>query len=270
MLFIILALTGIFVGLLSAFFGVGGGVLIVPVLYGLFPDTEPSVIIGTSLSVIFINSVLNSYNFKKLKLNVKYSWGLILALGMVIGILITSQYIKAIDPKQVRLIFGIVLFATALRTAFFKPPEDNPESTPELNSKTLFLLVGTGLGGGAIAGLTGLGGGIVMVPLLMTLVKVPLRMVPIYSNLAMAGGTLIGGIRYAQIHAPNIINEGFLRDYQWGSVQIAVALIIFAGSSLSSRFGAGLTQKVSKVTSKRLFIVLLIVMGGRIVYGALS
>lgn len=269
MLFIILALTGGFVGLLSSFFGVGGGVIIVPVLYALFPGADPSAIIGTSLTVIFLNSLINTYNFKKLKLEVRYDWGIILAIGMSIGILSTTEIVSKIEPRQVRMIFSFILFATALRTIFFKPPIETTTSIARLDFKKIVTILLTGVGGGAVAGLTGLGGGIVVVPLLMTLHKLPLRSVPIYSNIAMAGGTLVGMIRYTQISSAQVTTEGFIAQTQLGSVQFSVAILIFIGSFFSSRLGAKLSQKVDRTTSKRLFVLLLIVIGSKILYSTL-
>ena len=105
-----------------------------------------------------------------------------------------------------------------------------------------------------------------MVPLLLTVHKFPLPYVPVYSNLAMIGGTLVGMIRYAQISSPEVITNGILSGTQLGSVQLAVAGLIFIGSSFSSKLGAKLSQKVSRTTSQRLFVLLLIVMSGRILY----
>lgn len=270
MLFIILSLTGFFVGLLSAFFGVGGGVLIVPVLYGLFPSTPPAVVIGTSLTVIFFNSIVNTYNFRLLGRKTRLDWGALLALGMMIGVFSSSFVVQHINPKTVRLIFAIVLVLTGARTLFFKAPEQAGEEVSKADPFKSFLILLTGLFGGLIAGLTGLGGGIVMVPLLLTIHKLPLPYVPVYSNLAMIGGTFVGMVRYAQISSPEVISKGLMSGLQVGSVQFAVAGLIFLGSFFSSKLGAKLSQKVSRTTSKRLFVLLLAVMSMRIlisIYG---
>lgn len=269
MIFLILALTGVFVGLLSAFFGVGGGIIIVPVLYYLFADVGPGVVIGTSLTVILLNSLLNTYNFRVLNLKVPSDFGLTLALGMALGILASTEALPHIEPRQIRIFFGLTLFATALRTLFSKTPNVSDLKLSKLNFRSTLLILTLGLAGGLIAGLTGLGGGIVVVPLLMTLQKIPLRLVPAFSNLAMAGGTLVGMIRYTQIAAPDAIKTGILASGQFGSVQLYAALMIFVGSLFSSRLGARLTQKVDQTTSKRLFALLLIVIGSKILYSTL-
>ena len=266
MLFLILSLTGVFVGLLSAFFGVGGGVLIVPVLYMLFPESPPSVVIGTSLSVIFFNSIVNTINFRRLGRKTRLDWGALLAVGMMLGALSSTFIVQHINPQTVRLIFAIVLMLTAARTIFYKPSLEDSEEIKSVDILKSVSILLTGLFGGLIAGMTGLGGGIVMVPLLLTLHKLPLPWVPVYSNLAMIGGTFVGMVRYAQISAPTVIENSPLTTFQMGSVQFAMAALIFIGSTISSKQGAKLSQKVPRDISKRLFVLLPVVMSGRILF----
>lgn len=266
MFLLILSLTGAFVGILSAFFGVGGGVLIVPVLYTLFPTSPPSLIIGTSLTVIFFNSIVNTLNFRRLGRKVPLDWGTLLAAGMMIGVIISTRVVQHIDRETVRLIFALVLIATGIRTIFFKPPKEDQSKIKGLNTLGFIYAFLTGFGGGMVAGLTGLGGGIVMVPILLTIHKLPLPFVPAFSNFAMIGGTFVGMIRYGLISSPLAITEGFFSTFQIGSVHLAVAAVIFLSSTLTSKLGAKLSGTVSKTTSKRLFVVLLIVMSGKILF----
>jgi uncharacterized membrane protein YfcA len=266
MFLLILSLTGAFVGILSAFFGVGGGVLIVPVLYTLFPDSPPSLVIGTSLTVIFFNSIVNTFNFRRLGRKVPTDWGSLLAIGMMVGVIISTFVVQHIDRQTVRFIFALVLMATGVRTILFKPPTGQQDQIKGLSHLGYFYALLTGLGGGMVAGLTGLGGGIVMVPILLTIHKLPLAFVPAFSNFAMIGGTFVGMIRYGFIPSPNVITEGAFASLQIGSVHLGIAAAIFLSSTITSRLGAKLSGSVSKTTSKRLFVVLLIVMSGKILY----
>lgn len=266
MFLLILSLTGAFVGILSAFFGVGGGVLIVPVLYTLFPESPPSLVIGTSLTVIFFNSIVNTINFRRLGRKVPTDWGSLLAIGMMLGVIISTYVVQHIDRETVRLIFALVLIATALRTLFFKAPDQSSDQIKTLNKIGYLYALLTGFGGGMVAGMTGLGGGIIMVPILLTIHKLPLSYVPAFSNFAMIGGTLVGMIRYGLISSPPVIKEGFFADLQIGSVHLAIAFVIFLSSTLTSKLGAKLSGTVSKTTSKRLFVLLLTVMSGKILF----
>ncbi len=266
MFLLILSLTGAFVGILSAFFGVGGGVLIVPVLYTLFPESPPSLIIGTSLTVIFFNSIVNTFNFRRLGRKVPNDWGALLAIGMMIGVIISTYVVQHIDRETVRLIFALVLVATGIRTLFFKAPAEESDQIKTLNSLGYFYAFLTGFGGGMVAGLTGLGGGIIMVPILLTIHRLPLPYVPAFSNFAMIGGTLVGMIRYGLIASPQAITDGVFANLQVGSVHVGIAAIIFLSSTLTSKLGVKLSGTVSKTTSKRLFVVLLIVMSGKILF----
>jgi uncharacterized membrane protein YfcA len=266
MFFLILSLTGAFVGILSAFFGVGGGVLIVPVLYTLFPDSPPSLIIGTSLTVIFFNSIVNTINFRRLGRKVPTDWGSLLAIGMMAGVIISTYVVQHIDRETVRLIFALVLVATGVRTLFFKAKAGEDNQIKTLSTIGFIYAFLTGFGGGMVAGLTGLGGGIVMVPILLTIHKLPLAYIPAFSNFAMIGGTFVGMIRYGLISSPTAISEGVFANLQVGSVHMGIAAVIFLSSTLTSKLGAKLSGTVSKTTSKRLFVVLLIVMSGKILF----
>ena len=73
---------GLAVGVISALFGVGGGVIAVPALVLLYPEVPQTSIIGVSLGMIFFNSLINSNNFYKKGLLVLLLLpSLVLALG---------------------------------------------------------------------------------------------------------------------------------------------------------------------------------------------
>jgi len=261
-------IAGSIVGFLSTFFGVGGGTIIVPALYTLFPNAPPSVVIGTSLSAIFINSIVNSYNFRRLSLKPRVDWGILLAIGMAVGVTTSSFFVQDIEPRIGRLIFATVLILIALKTHFTNPagPETECIILGDINLSRAFQILLTGVIGGMVAGVTGLGGGIVIVPLLMTFHNFSLSIVPIYSNMAMIGGCLVGMLRYTQIESVKIIPTGIMSQLQIGSVQFAAVICIFIGTIFTNRWGARMGQKVNKKIAERLFVTFLLIMSGRIFY----
>jgi len=268
MFILTLIIAGAVVGFLSTFFGVGGGAIIVPVLYGIFPDAPPAVVIGTSLSAIFFNSILNSYNFKRLNLKPRLDWGILLAVGMAIGVICSSHLIQGIEPRVVRLFFAGVLIVIALKTLLYNPkgPVSNNALEGKIKLPKAIKIILTGIIGGTIAGITGLGGGTVVVPILLIFHKFSLASVPIYSNLAMIGGCLVGMIRYTQITSLKVVPEGFMALMQVGSVQFVAVVCIFVGTIFTNRLGARFAQKVAKKTGKRLFVIFLFTMSGKILY----
>lgn len=265
MYFYLVAL-GSFVGLISSFFGVGGGVAIVPMLYFLFPAFTPSTVIGCSLGVICVNSLINSYNFYKIGKKPNYKMAFVLGLGMVIGTLVATQFVTLISPRSIKMVFAITLVIITFKTIFTKTNKDSSsEFRIEETSRNYIVIAISGLLGGIVAGFTGLGGGIILVPLMIHVLKAPLNWVPVYSNAAMVMGTLAGTINYILLPlTTNPLTGTSLERYQLGSVNLALILIIFSGAFLTSRLGAKYSQKISPRVSKWSFVVMILFFAGRI------
>ena len=105
---LILAIIGIFAGILSGFVGVGGGVIIVPALVfflGLSQHTAQ----GTSLFVLSMPVVILALiNYWKSG-NVEWKYGLVIAATFLIGGFIGSKLSLKLSPGLVKLIFGVFL-----------------------------------------------------------------------------------------------------------------------------------------------------------------
>ncbi|PIK16434.1 sulfite exporter TauE/SafE family protein [Halobacteriovorax sp. JY17] len=256
-----LVITGIFVGLLSTFFGVGGGILIVPTLYTFFSYLPPQVVIATSLTLIFFNSFKNVFFFIKAGVKPNFKYLAPIALSMLTGVIIGGKLTLLMDGKTIKLIFSIFVFLIALRTILNKKETNNEEKwAPELNMKTILLGILTGLIGGLISGMTGLGGGAILVPLFIVILNIPFKLLSVNSNTCMVVGTFTGMLTYLLQPTPTFVfNYRFLEMGQVGYVNFSVVIALFIGSSLSSKLGVSWTQRVSPKLANRLFSVLLLV-----------
>ncbi|MEY3585065.1 MAG: hypothetical protein RLZZ243_129 [Bacteroidota bacterium] len=111
---LILAIIGIFAGILSGFVGVGGGVIIVPALVfflGLSQHTAQ----GTSLFVLSMPVVLLAViNYSKSG-NIEWKYGLVIAATFLIGAYIGSKLSLKLSPGMVKLIFGFFLAYVSFR-----------------------------------------------------------------------------------------------------------------------------------------------------------
>ncbi|GEM_PF-482591 len=261
MIFIGLIFTGILVGLLSTFFGVGGGILIVPTLYSLLEFLPPQVVIATSLTLIFFNSSRNTYNFIKAGVKPKYSYLAPIAISMLIGVIIGGKLTLLMDSKTIKLIFSLFVFLIALKTIFNRKPALNEsEWSPELNTRNVLLGILTGLTGGLISGMTGLGGGAILVPLFIFILQIPFKLLSVNSNACMVVGTFTGMLTYLIQPTPTFVfNYKFLEMGQFGYVNFSIVLALFIGSSISSKIGVNWTQKVSPKLANKLFSVLLLI-----------
>jgi len=184
----ILVLVGLTTGLISSFFGVGGGVIVIPALFFLIPKLPPQNALGISLGMIFFNSLLNTYNFHRS--GVFISKRVVLSIGptMVLGTLLSSYANQFISPIVVKQIFACALIFVAVRAIRLQnspqnAPQDPTSPSPRSQAK-LLLGIFIGLAGGLVAGLTGLGGGIVLVPSFINFYKMPFINVTATSNAA--------------------------------------------------------------------------------------
>ena len=109
-----LVLIGLFAGLLSGFVGVGGGIIIVPALVFLLGLTQHQAQ-GTSLFVLMLPvvsfAVLNYWKSG----NVKWEYGLVIAMTFIVGAFFGSKLSLKISPGLVQLIFGILMAYISFR-----------------------------------------------------------------------------------------------------------------------------------------------------------
>ncbi len=118
----VLLLTATAVGLLTGFFGVGGGFAVVPALVLALRMPMP-VAVGTSLVVITINSA--SSLVSRLGQDVTLDWGVIASftLAAVIGSLLGARITARVKPARLNLAFTVLLVLVALYTAARAVPQ---------------------------------------------------------------------------------------------------------------------------------------------------
>lgn len=155
---------GLAAGLLSGMFGVGGGVLIVPMLV-LLLGTQQRLAHGTSLAAIIPISAAGVVVYAVHGL-VDVGTASFLTVGSVVGSLLGTRLLHALPQRTLRLIFAGLLAATAVRL-FFDIPD--PDHLSALSAGVAVALVATGLVIGCLSGLLGVGGGIFLVPVLVLL-----------------------------------------------------------------------------------------------------
>jgi uncharacterized membrane protein YfcA len=155
-----LILVGIFIGTMSGFFGIGGGMILVPILLALGFDIKDA--IGISIVQMVFSSIYGSYlNHKKGSLIV--GEGIFVGLGGFVGGYIGGYVTEYIADAVLQFTFlGLLLYAL-LRLFFSKNHEDDVQ-TKSLNKGLLF---GIGLGIGIFSITLGIGGSIILTPLLV-------------------------------------------------------------------------------------------------------
>jgi len=161
-----LLLLGSTVGVLSGFFGIGGGTILVPFLLMLGFETKTA--IGIAVVQMVFGSIYGSYiNNKKGTLDIKMV--LIIGLGVFVGALFSGSITSTFENKTLEIIF--LMFASfALMRLFIKTKEYKQER--EVRPLILFAI---GVVLGSISMAIGVGGSLLLVPILVGFLHVPLR-----------------------------------------------------------------------------------------------
>ncbi len=196
---LILISCGLFSGLLAGILGIGGGTVLVPIIKSLGYSpvqavaTSSLAIIMTSLSGSFQNWRAGNLNFKRVIL-----LGLPSLLTAQIGVWIASE----ISPYILLIAFACFLIANIFLSSFRKRVVAKGDNQKQLINNPLLARLFTGGVAGLLAGLFGIGGGVILVPLQMLLlgekiksaIQTSLGVIVITSISACIGHTSRGNI----------------------------------------------------------------------------
>ncbi len=229
--------TGLAAGFLAGLFGVGGGVLIVPALVIVLGFGQ-RLAQGTSLAAIVPIAVVGVFGYARSG-SVDWAAAVILAAAAAVGALIGTRWLHRLSQRALRLVFLAFLLVTAL--SLFRGVGSGTARTA-LDPVAAAGLAAIGLVAGVIAGLLGVGGGIVMVPALVLLLSVPI---------AVAKGTSLAVI------VPTAV-VGTTRNLRVRNADLAVAVVVGVTGTASSSLGSRLSVAMDPRLSKVLFACLLV------------
>jgi uncharacterized membrane protein YfcA len=234
---------GFFVGIFSSLFGVGGGILIVPFL-PMITFMNAREVIATSLFTIFLVSLNNTISFHRQK---SVDWGVSLRVGPLtaLGSFLAAYLTRWMPTSWLKFILGTILIL------FVWQGQKETVTTIRRGSRKIHLLI-IGLMGGVASGISGLGSGIIVSPLLMGLKLVDHRRVTPTTNAVMIFTTFFGSMAF--IDWPH--GEDFLR---WGMVHGDMALKLFAGAWISGLAARRIQQRIPE--RPRRIILLSVLLG---------
>lgn len=264
LLLLILALLacGVFAGVLAGLLGVGGGIVIVPMLYHVFTvygvgeNVAMPLSVGTSLSTIVLTSYVSARNHHRRggvdELLVR-RWFIPVLVGVVAGTLI-GHYISG---AMLKILFGVLLIMVSLHmqissrhslTVFASLPGRAIQSV-------LAVIVGT------ISAMLGIGGGTVMVPILS------LFSFPIHRAVSTASvfGLIISipatlGYLYSGWHA------GGLPLGSTGYVNWLAFASLVPATMLCAPLGVKLAYRLNVSQLKKVFAVFLLIVGIKMIW----
>lgn len=159
---LILILLGAATGLLSGLFGIGGGVVLVPLLV-LLLGFQQRLAAGTSVAAILPAAVIGGAGYA-LQGNVDWIAALCLAIGIVGGAQLGSWALARVPTTLLRVLFMVFLAAIIVSLWLVVPQRDD---VIPISVLTVVMLIVTGFVTGVLSGLLGVGGGVIVVPVLM-------------------------------------------------------------------------------------------------------
>jgi uncharacterized membrane protein YfcA len=152
---------GIAAGLLSGVFGVGGGILIVPGLMWV-ASMEQRRAHGTSLAAVLPIALFGVVTYVAND-HINVGATIALTLGSLAGTLVGTSWLARAPKHLLSLSFAALLVVSAVRLLF----ELDTSREHALDLGSVAALLATGFVAGVLAGLLGIGGGVVMVPAMM-------------------------------------------------------------------------------------------------------
>jgi uncharacterized membrane protein YfcA len=240
-----IAFVGLLAGFLAGLFGVGGGILIVPGLV-IAAHMSQRLAHGTSLAAVVPISIASVLSYTAHG-NVDWYIALWLAIGAVVGAVIGTRLLHVLPQRTLAIIFIAVLVASALRLFLAADADGRGELSPA----SIVALVVVGLVTGILAGLLGVGGGIIMVPAMILLFDIE----PV-----IAKGTSAAVIIAAAI-------MGTWRNRANDNTDLRAAAVIGVSGIVTAAIGGTLADRMSDDLSNVLFATLLLIVAARLAWG---
>ncbi len=245
-------LVGALAGFAGGLFGIGGGLIVVPVLLftlplaGIAPELVAHMAMGSSLATVFVTSLSSSWNHHR-RGGVPWRAVWVVAPMVALGALLAGPLAHHLDGIWLKRLFALFLLFMAWRQ-WHAVVREQPLQLPAW-------LRPAALGVGLLSGLIGIGGGTLLVPLLQRL-GLPLTR-------AVAGSAACGAL-LAVMGSLSYMAAGWavpdLPAWSVGYLYLPAAIGISASSWLLAGFGAHLAYRWPSSRLQRAFALLLLVL----------
>lgn len=240
---------GVLVGVFSGAFGVGGGLILVPVLVLLLGVAQKRAQ-ATSLVMIVLAAATGGATYA---LAGSVSWGAAPALiaGGLMGTWLGTSIVRRTPDRWLQLAFALLLIIAAVRLAWPQPVVA-AGNEPALSLPLLLGYLSAGAAMGLLSAFLGVGGGIILIPVLIAFFG--------FSQTLAAGTSLIVMVPIALLGAIRLSRDGYT-DWQRGlgfGVTAAIGAVI----------GANLALTVPTSLVQRAFAVVLVIAAAQLAWRA--
>lgn len=260
---IICLLIGAAAGLTSGLMGVGGGIIMIPLMTAFLGLTQHKAH-GTSLAVIVFTAIASALTYlwkvngepassQTISIATYVLLAVELATGSIVGARVGALVMNRIPARELRMIFGIFIFFIGLRLLLAPLPTYKTVDPAMIhNIVGIIGVVIIGLITGILSGMLGVGGGIVMVPAMVLLLQLPQSYAQGISLLVIVPTAIMGA--YTHLHKGNVVT----RIVPW-----IAALSVFTGI-----LGSMLALGPLKSVLTQVFAVFLLVVSVQLTYTA--
>ncbi len=266
-----LAALGLVVGAYGTIIGAGGGFVVVPLLLLIYPGSGPENVTAVSLAVVCANATSGSFAYARQR-RIDYVTGAIFVVSSIPGVVAGAIVVHYVPERVFTTLFGIILLAMAavsLRAGSraVRPPESgrgvlvrrltDPEGRVYRYAYRVWQGVLLSMGVGFVSSLFGIGGGVIHVPAMITLLHIPVPYAVATSHFILAfmsGGATI-------IHA---------FDGSLGGEEAVRAAALAAGAVPGAQIGAFLAHRIHGRRVLQLLAVAIVVLGVRLLIRGLA
>ena len=227
---------GFIAGILGSIIGLGGGIIIVPVL--TFMGFSPTLAVSNSLFAVFSNSVGSTVAYAKQK-RVEFSLGWKLGLMAVPGTILGAFISSDLSSEIFKILFALVLISSASYIFLKRKIEEKPVDISRL---LLIFSAGASCFAGIISSLFGIGGGLIFVPLMVVALGISIKRAAPTSQFILMFASFSGLIIHSMLGHPDY--------YQ--------ALLLSIGAFAGGILGARLSLEIKENKLKIIVVIVLI------------
>lgn len=262
---VLFAVLGSMAGFLAGLLGIGGGIILVPLFLWVFEATGFSaevlvhIALGTSLAVIIPTAMSSTFGHRK-RGNVQWHQVISLCLGGALGAFAGAWLASLLSGEWLKGLFGTMQLLVALQLVIFSPrlPPERTDPVPP------FHLIAVGFAGGLFSAFFGVGGGVIAVPLMVIVLGFPIHLAVGNSSALIVISSLSGALSYMYHgwHADS------LPPFSLGYVNCLVLLLVVPFTVGMARLGVRVASRTTHDKLIRIFAVLLVFVGLRMIYSA--
>jgi uncharacterized membrane protein YfcA len=256
----VFAVVGLLSGFASGLFGVGGGIVRIPIfvyllpLFGIPQPVLMHVAIGTSMALVLpsaIASTRKQYTLGNLDLSFYPTWALGILIGVVIGLLLLPHA----STEVLKVIFALFMVTVGVYVGFvgdrFVVAHAPPQGAVKLGVASAI---------GCVATLTGTGGGTIATPVLKAF---SMKLEPAIAIASATGlvtgvvatiGAIVGGWRVPGLPA-----------YSLGYVDLAIFAAMLPAIMVAAPLGVRAGHRMSEIWLRRVYTVMLFVIAADLV-----